>query len=228
MLAPDFDQARNFMVDGQLRPSKVNDTRILTAMRTLPRERFVPPGKATLAYIDEHLEIAPGRYIMKPLVQARLTQLAAPRAGETALIVGAGTGYGAAILAACGAHVIALEQDPALLAIARAALADASIGGPSLAGLANITLVEGPLAEGWPAQAPYDLVIIEGAVHAIPDKLGRQVAATGRLVTVIAAAAGGSYAAIAEPTTGGLAIRPAFEAVAPVLPQLVPAPSFAF
>jgi protein-L-isoaspartate(D-aspartate) O-methyltransferase len=223
MLASDFDQARNFMVDGQLRPSKVTDSRILTAMRTLPRERFAPPAKAALAYIDEHLEVAPGRYLMKPLVQARLIQLAAPRAGETALIVGAGTGYGAAILAACGVHVIALEQDPALLAIARVVLADTRIAGQT-----NITLVEGPLSEGWPAQAPYDLVIIEGAVHAIPDKLGRQVAATGRLVTLIAATTGGSYAAIAEPTTGGLAVRPAFEAVAPMLPQLVPAPSFAF
>ena len=223
MLAPDFDDARHLMVDGQLRPTKVSDLRILTAMRTLPRERFVPAGKTALCYIDEHIELVAGRYLMKPLVQARLTQLAAPRAGETALIVGAGSGYGAAVLAACGVHVFALEQDPALLAIARAALADTSITGRT-----NITIVEGPIADGWPAQAPYDLVIIEGAVRAIPERLGRQVAATGRLVTIIAAADGASYAAIAEPSSGGLAVRPAFDAVAHMLPQLLPAPSFAF
>jgi protein-L-isoaspartate(D-aspartate) O-methyltransferase len=91
-----------------------------------------------------------------------------------------------------------------------------------------VTFEVGGLAEGWAARAPYDLVVIEGAVRAIPERLARQVAATGRLVTVIAPAAGGSYAAIAEPSAGGLAVRPAFDATAPLLPALRPAPAFAF
>jgi protein-L-isoaspartate(D-aspartate) O-methyltransferase len=215
----DFALARDLMVDGQLRPSKVTDPRILEAMRSLHRESFVPRALAPLAYIDDDLEVAPGRFLLKPLVQARLFQLAAPVKGEAALIVGAGCGYGAALLAACGANVVALEQDTALLALARAAL---------LHGTEAVTLQEGPLAEGWPARAPYDLVVIEGAVRAIPERIARQVAATGRLVTIIAPAGGGSYAVIAEPSAGGLALRPAFDAAAPLLRELVPAPSFAF
>jgi protein-L-isoaspartate(D-aspartate) O-methyltransferase len=216
---PDFTRARNMMVDGQLRPTNVNDQRVLDAMRALPRERFVPPPLAGMAYIDGNLEIAPGRFMLKPLVLARLIQLAAPVLGETALVVGAGSGYGAAVLAACGAHVIALEEDAALVDLGRAVLAETGAG---------VTLEAGSLAEGWPARAPYDLVVIEGAVRAIPERLARQVAATGRLVTVVAPAAGGSYAVIAEPSAGGLAMRPAFDATAPLLPALRPVPSFAF
>ncbi|MEJ0049040.1 MAG: protein-L-isoaspartate O-methyltransferase [Rhodospirillales bacterium] len=216
--APDYQVARHFMVDGQLRPSKVTDPRVIAAMRALPRENFVPPAMAPLAYIDGDVRLTPTRSMMKPLVLARLVQLAAPRAGEMALVVGAGSGYGAAILAACGAQVTALEEDSALCELA----------GRALRGVAGVTLVHGPLAEGWPAAAPYDLIVIEGSVHAVPERIGRQVAQTGRLVTVVAQEAGRSAAVLAEPSVGGLAVRPMFDAVAPKLPSLWPAPSFAF
>jgi protein-L-isoaspartate(D-aspartate) O-methyltransferase len=156
--------------------------------------------------------------MMKPLVLARLVQLASPRAGEAVLVVGAGSGYGTAVVAACGAQVTALEEDPALLALAEAALR----------GVAGVTLVRGPLTEGWPAGAPYDLVLIEGSVRALPERIGRQVAQTGRLVAVLAPEAGRSAAVLAEPSIGGLAVRPMFDAVAPKLPSLWPAPSFTF
>jgi len=214
----DTAAARNAMVDGQLRPSKVSDPRILAAMRTLKRERFLPPSLAQLAYMDGDHKLPGGRGMLSPLVLARLIQLAAPRAGEAVLVVGAGAGYGAAVLAACGAEVTALEEDPALCALA----ADA------LAGISHVTRVQGPLGEGWPATGPYDVVLIEGSVRAIPERVGRQVAQTGRLVTVLAPATGHSTAIIAEPTQGGLAIRPVFDATAPKLPTLWPAPSFAF
>jgi protein-L-isoaspartate(D-aspartate) O-methyltransferase len=216
--APDFSVARQFMVDGQLRPSKVTDPRVLAAMRALPRENFVPPSAGSLAYIDGDLRLSKTRAMMAPLVLARLVQLAAPRAGEAVLIVGAGSGYGAAVVAACGAQVTALEEDPVLLEMATA----------SLRGVAGITLVQGPLAEGWAAAAPYDLVLIEGSVRAVPERIGRQVAQTGRLVTVLAPEAGRSAAVLAEPSIGGLAVRPMFDAVAPKLPSLWPAPSFSF
>jgi protein-L-isoaspartate(D-aspartate) O-methyltransferase len=206
------------MVDGQLRPTKVTDARVLAAMRTLPRENFLPPSMATVAYIDDDLRLTPTRAMTKPLVLARLVQLAAPRPGEAVLIVGAGSGYGAAVVAACGAQVTALEEDPALLELATA----------SLRGVAGVTLVHGPLAEGWPAGAPYDLVLIEGSVRAVPERIGRQVAQNGRLVAVLAPEAGRSAAVLAEPSIGGLAVRPMFDAVAPKLPSLWPAPSFSF
>jgi len=145
--------------------------------------------------------------------------LAAARPGETALIVGAGTGYGAAVLAACGAQVTALEEDAALLALARAAQAETGYAA---------TLVAGPLAAGWAEQGPYDLILIEGAVRVIPPALGRQLAAGGRLITVIAPEGAAPYAAVAEVSARGFALRPAFDAVAPLLPSLVPAPVFAF
>ena len=216
---PDFTAARDLMVDGQLRPTKVTDRRVLDAMRQLPRERFVKPAQAGLAYIDEDVAIGPGRVLLKPLVLARLIQLAAAQPGENALIVGAGSGYGAAVLAACGAQVTALEEDDGLLRLARAAQ-DAT--------RYAATWVSGKLADGWAEAAPYDLIIIEGAVRAIPERLGRQLAEGGRLITIISPAGGSPYAVVAEASTRGLAALPAFDAVAPLLPSLVPAPEFAF
>ena len=239
--APDFTTARQLMVDGQLRPTKVNDPRVLEAMRRLPRERFLPPAAASLAYIDEDVPLPGGRALMEPLVLARLIQLAAPRAGERALVIGAGTGYGAAVLAATGASVVALEEDKTLLALARGALAALA---PS------VVLAEGPLAAGWPSGAPWDLIFIEGAVPAVPAAIAEQLRAeAGRLVTVLAPsglapsglapsglAAPGSASAghgigravLAERTPAGLAMRPAFDCATPMLPAFRPAPSFVF
>jgi protein-L-isoaspartate(D-aspartate) O-methyltransferase len=219
-LAParDFAAARDLMVDGQLRPSKVTDKRILDAMRRLKREDFVPAALAGQAYIDTDLEVAPGRYLLKPLVIARLLQLARPRAGETALVVGAGTGYGAALLAACGVQVTALEEDPGLIAAARQATA----------GLEGLSFIEGGLAAGYADHAPYDLVLIEGAVRAIPESLARQVGENGRLVTVLWPAGESSTAILAEPSTGGLRAQAEFDAGAKLLAPLMTEPGFTF
>ena len=105
-----FAEARNRMVDSQVRPNKVTDPRIIAAMRRLPRERFLPPHLAALAYADEDVPLGEGRVLIEPTVIARLVQLTAVAAGERALVVAAGTGYGAALLAACGARVTALED----------------------------------------------------------------------------------------------------------------------
>ncbi len=216
-LSPDdYDLARNLMVDGQLRPSKVNDRRILDAMRTIPREAYVPEPMATLAYIDDDIQLGGGRVLLKPLMLARLVQLARPREGETALVVGAGCGYGSAILAACGVHVTGLEEDEALLGLARRHPTPL------------VTLVEGRLAEGYAAGAPYDLVVIEGAVRDIPEAVGRQVSANGRLVAILSPLGGTSVGVLAEPSTGGLRAKAMFDAAAPLLPTLMPAPSFTF
>lgn len=219
--SPDFAAARDVMVDGQLRPNRVTDPRILKAMRELKRENFVPPALAHLAYIEDDLNITPQRVLMRPLVLARLIQLAAPRPGETVLVVGAGAGYGATILAACGVQVTALEEDKTLLELGRHAVAGSAAG-------ASVAFVAGRLAEGWSERAPYDLVFIEGAVRAVPDRIGRQVAQNGRLVTVLAPQGGVGVAVLAEPSAGGLSLRPAFDANTPCLPELLPAPGFSF
>ncbi len=216
MSPADFVLARNLMVDGQLRPTGVTDRRILDAMRSLPREAYLPPEVADLAYMDDDVPLGGGRAMMKPLVLARLVQLAHPRAGEAALVVGAGSGYGAALLAACGVQVTALEQDEALSALA------------GRNAQRHVTFVHGKLAEGCAAGAPYDLVMIEGAVREIPEAIGRQVSANGRLVTVLAPEGRASCGVIAEPSVGGLRARAVFDAAAPLLPGIQPPPRFAF
>ena len=220
---PDMTQARNLMVDGQLRPTRVKDARLIDVLRRLPRECFVPSALREFAYIDDDLKITPNRVLMKPIVIARLIQLAMPRPGETALVVGAGTGYGATILAELGLHVTALEEDGDLIALAQAASAAlADTERPPIA------FVTGKLAQGHAERAPYDLILIEGAVRAIPERIGRQVAQTGRLVTVLAPEGAASVAVLAEPSVGGLRARPAFDAATALLPSVLPAPSFAF
>jgi protein-L-isoaspartate(D-aspartate) O-methyltransferase len=135
------------------------------------------------------------------------------------LVVGAGSGYGAALLAACGAQVTALEDDPDLIALARAALA----------GTGGIAMVSGPLADGWPAGAPYDVVFIEGAVEEIPPALAAQLRpGTGRLVAVRIAAGGVGQAVLGEVSAAGLTLRAEFDCVAPVLPALRRMPAFVF
>jgi len=216
----DFADARKKMVDGQVRPNKVSDPAILAAMRELPRERFVPPALVARAYADESVPLGKGRVLSEPRVVARLVQLCAPEEGMHVLVIGAGTGYGAAVLAACGARVTALEEDPGLLSIARAALADVS---------GDVTLAEGPLAAGWGAGAPYDVILIEGAVGEVPSAVASQLRpGSGRLVYVRAGRGLASQAVIAEMTPSGLRPREAFDCAMPALPSLVREPGFVF
>ncbi len=215
-----FADARNRMVDSQIRPNRVTDPRITGAMRRLPRERFLPPGLAPLAYADEDVPLGKGRVRMQPMAIARLVQLAAPMRGENALVVGAGVGYGAALLAACGPRVTALEEDPALLALARHALTEVA---------PDVTVVSGALSAGWAAGAPYDVILLEGAVWTIPPALGQQLRNNGgRLVTVVCTDGRTSQAVLAEAAGAGLRAQPMFDCTTPPLPSLLPAPAFAF
>jgi len=216
----DYADARKKMVDGQIRPNKVSDPAILAALQALPRERFVPQAQRARAYADEPVPLGQGRVLPEPRVIARLVQLCAPEPDMHVLVVGAGTGYGAAVLAGCGAKVTALDEDPALLAIARAALAEVA---------EDVTLAEGPLAAGWGAGAPYDLILIEGAVAEVPPAIAAQLRpGSGRMVYVRAGRGLASQAVIAEVTPAGLRPREAFDCAMPALPSLMPAPGFVF
>lgn len=215
-----FAQARNLMVDSQVRPNKVTDPRILDAMRRLPRERFVPAAQIPLAYADRAVMLGNGRALMQPMMTARLVQLAAPRLGDRALVVACGPGYGAAVMAACQASTLALEEDPALIALARAVLPAAA---------PEVALVEGPLAEGWAKAAPYDIILLEGAVRDIPPALVDQlVPQRGRLVAVLAGRGRNGMAVLGERTSSGLHVRPTFDCATPAIPSLLPAPGFVF
>lgn len=218
--ATDHTEARQRMVDAQIRPNGIRDPRLLRAMREIPRERFLPPHLAPIAYIDEDIDLRRGHVLMEPLVMARLIQLAAIRSGEKTLVIGAGTGYGAALLAACGAAVTAVEEDGSLRDIARPALA---------AYAPSVKLVAGPLAEGWGDGAPWDLVLIEGAAPAVPKLIAEQVRPEiGRLVGVLSGSGRTGMAVLGERTSAGLTIRPMFDCATPVLPSLMPKPGFVF
>lgn len=214
----DFGQARRLMVDCQVRPNQVTDPRILEAMRSIPRERFLPATLMNLAYVDDDVPLGHGRSLMKPMVIARLVQLAAPVAEDKALVVGAGTGYSSALLAACGAMVTALEEDEALLGIARETL---SAIAPA------VRIASGRLRDGLAEGSPWDIILIDGAVREIQASLSRQLrVAGGRLITVLAARR--QAAVLAEWTPGGLSVRPVFDCTAPLLPSLLPELGFVF
>jgi protein-L-isoaspartate(D-aspartate) O-methyltransferase len=219
-IEPDFAAARDCMVDSQVRPNKVTDPRILAAMRRIPREAFLPADRVARAYLDESVLLPGGRALLEPMVIARLLQAAAIVAGEPALVVGAGTGYGAALLAACGANVIALEDDPALLAIAKPALAAWAPG---------VQLVTGTLDAGWPAGAPYDLILVDGAAGYMPPAFAKQLRGrTGRLVGVLREGGSLAKAVLAEATHAGLRPQPLFDCAVPLIPALARAPGFVF
>ncbi len=176
-----------------------------------------------MAYVDEDVPLPGGRNMMEPLVLANLIQLAKVRQGERVLVVGAGAGYGAALLDALGASVTALEEDPALLARARAVLPEVAPG---------VTVVEGPLTAGLPG--PWDIIMIEGAVPQIPAAIGGQLNAHGgRLVTVMATPPGLSRGVLAEPINPGapepkLRAQPHFDCATPMLPAFRIKPTFKF
>ncbi|MBR0658018.1 protein-L-isoaspartate O-methyltransferase family protein [Neoroseomonas oryzicola] len=217
----DFAEARRFMVDGQLRPNRVEDPRIVAALRDLPRERFVPPALAARAYADADVPLPGGRAMLKPLVLARLVQLAALKRGERALVLAAGTGFGAALMAAIGGTVTAVESDPALLAIARAALPAATPAG-------SVTIVQADPAQGHAAGAPWDVILIEGGVGEVPAAIEEQLAEGGRLVAVGLAGGPPGRALLARRAGGTTTTTAAFDAHAPALPGFAAAPAFAF
>ena len=168
---PDFAAARQAMIDNQLRPVGVTDPVVLEAMGSVAREQFGPEDTRPLAYVDRSLPLGDGRSLAAPAVLGQLLTQLAPRKGERALVVGAGSGYTAAVLAAIGCEVTALESSAELAARAREQ---------------GIVVVEGPLDAGHKDGAPYDLVVIDGAVEFIPDGIVEQLADGGRLAAALA------------------------------------------
>ena len=216
----DYTLARRNMVNSQLRTSKVTNAELVAAMGATPREVFVPPGRRSVAYIDEALPLGSGRWLSAPLIAARLYQLAAPSATDLVLLVGAGTGYGAAILGQLASALVALESQSDLVAAAETALAGVEAD--------NVVVAEGNLADGWQKQAPYDVIVIEGAVEQVPDSLLAQLAPEGRLVAAVIGANGVPVATVLQNTPGGVAAQAVFDANVPSLAEFDQVREFVF
>jgi protein-L-isoaspartate(D-aspartate) O-methyltransferase len=219
----DFATARQNMVDCQVRPADVTDVRIIDAMRIVPREAFVPADQQALAYLDLDLVIGGAasdkRFMVKPVVTAKMLQAAEIAATDKVLVAGSATGYTAAIVAMLAAEVTATESDPAQAAAAREVLARL--------GLTNVTFAAAAAIEGNPAGAPYDVIVLDGATEILPERLYRQLKEGGRLVGVFATTKP-PRALIVTHSHADFGSRTLFDATAPVLPGFERHPGFVF
>lgn len=218
----DFAQSRRRMVDNQLRTNDVTDHRILDAMDSVPRERFVPGSRKAIAYIDEDLPVGAdgsGRFLMKPHIFAKLIQLAEIQPEEVALVIGAGSGYSTAILSKLAASVVAVEENSDLASAATELLLDL--------GIENASVLEGALRDGCVSEGPYDVIVVDGAVDELPESLPKQLKDGGRLV-VIEGRGGAGVARIYQSSDGIVSGRFGFNASVELLAGFEKSAEFVF
>ncbi len=213
----DREAMRHAMVASQLRTNAVSDARVVEVMARTPREAFLPPEHRAIAYRDTLLPLGNGRKHNSPLATARLLTEAQVRAEDHVLLIGAAGGYAAALLSGLAASVVALEEDDSLIAVARGALA----------GFANVELVSGPLNQGWAAKAPYDLIVIDGAVEQLPEELVSQIKPGGRAVSGMVDR-GVTRLAIGHRTPGGFGMVDFLDIECAILPGFVRLRTFQF
>lgn len=216
----DFAAARLNMVESQIRTNKVTDPRVVDAFEAVPREAFVGDAKKGIAYIDEDLEVAPGRFLMEPMVLARLLQAAAPQAGDMALDIGCATGYSTAVLARLVETVVGLECERVLMDAANRTLNALDVD--------NAVVVEGALEAGYQKQAPYNVIVFQGAVAEVPETVKRQLADGGRLAAVVVDADGIGRGMLIQRAGDSFSSRMLFDAATPTLPGFAREVGFVF
>ncbi len=216
-----FAKARRNMVDGQILPNRVTDDNVIAAMADLPREAFLPGSRRMLAYADETVLIEDGRYLMQPMVLARLLDVAEIKPQDVAMAVGCATGYGVAVLARLVDTVIAVENDASMRSKAERTLGDLEVD--------NVAVVDGTLAEGYPKDAPYDLIYVDGAVPEVPEGIARQLAEGGRLICVEMQPGRPVGRGVLVTRYGdSISKREIFDAVEPLLPGFEKEAAFSF
>jgi protein-L-isoaspartate(D-aspartate) O-methyltransferase len=188
-------------------------------MLNVPRERFLPESWATLAYSDREAPVADGRLVPTPMVLGKLLQAVDLSEDDRVLHIGCASGYGSALLGRIVKSVVALDEDAALLATAKAEIA--------ALGLDNVTFVNGPLTAGYPAGAPYDVILIEGAIERVPDALATQLAPEGQMIAIVGRGRS-AQGTIFRRAGNELSGFPMFDAVAPALADFAAPKSFVF
>jgi protein-L-isoaspartate(D-aspartate) O-methyltransferase len=218
-----FSTARQNMVDCQVRPSDVTDNRIIDAMLEVPREAFVPGNQRAMAYLDLDLDVSEGdgpkRFLIKPALTARMLQAAEIKPTDKVLVIGFAAAYTAAVVAKFAGQVVGIEADSASVTKAGAILADL--------GLKNVAIRSAAVVDGDAADAPYDVIVLNGATEILPENLFRQLKEGGRLVGVFATMRP-PRATIVTHSHGDFGHRALFDAVAPILPGLERIPAFVF
>jgi protein-L-isoaspartate(D-aspartate) O-methyltransferase len=212
-----FEEMRAAMVASQLRTSAVDDSRVIKVMGEVPRERFVPAASRAIAYYDREVPLGNGRAMNAPLASARLVNEAEILSTDRVLLIGAATGYTAAVIAGFAGSVVALEEDATLAAQAREALA----------GMANVTVAEGPLVAGWAQGAPYDAIVIDGGVEFVPEAIVQQARIDGRITTGVIDR-GVSRLAAGRRSEGGFGLADFADVDCVVLPGFAKPPTFQF
>jgi len=216
----EFDKARKIMVDNQLRPSGITDLKILGAMGRIPRERFLSEKLHAIAYSDSAQKVWNSeRFLAAPAIFAKLVQLAEISSSDVVLDVGCGSGYSVAVLAELASAVVGLEDNEDLVEKANATLADLDIG--------NAAILTGNLNEGVPSEAPFDVILVEGAVDKVPPALLKQLRNGGRLIAMVNSGAT-AVATINVKTNEDIAVVPSFNAKLPQLSAMTRQPDFAF
>ena len=215
----DFAQRRAAMVQNQLRPNRVDDPRVLAAMGAIPRERFCPPHLRGVAYGDDDIDLGDGHYLIEPLVQARLVQAAAAQPSDVALVVGCHTGCTAAVLGRLVSTVLLLVPNEAAVEAIEPVLAEI--------GCENVLVQVGRAADGLPAQAPFDIILLAGSVREIPETLLDQLGDGGRLVAVVGTDRGGKLT-VCRRIGGVIGRTTPFDAAIPPIGELLPKPQFVF
>ena len=210
----DFVAARYNMVENQIRTNRINDPRVIQALKDTPREGFLPKGLGGLAYVDEDVALGGGRFLIEPLVLARLLQAAGISGTDVVLTVGDATGWASAVISKLASTVVMLESDGDLVTRAGPILSDM--------GCDNVAVIRAPLDGGHAAQGPYDVILFVGAVADIPSPFGRQLADKGRMVAVIRSGAGGSSVVRVVRAGDTFGRWTLFDAATPYLPGFLP------
>ena len=214
----DFVAARYNMVENQIRTSRINDPRVIQALRDTPREVFLPKALGGLAYVDEDVALGGGRFLIEPLVLARMLQAAGIAGTDVVLTVGDATGWASAVISKLASTVVMLESDGELATRGGAILSDM--------GCDNVAVVRGALDGGYAAQAPYDAIVFAGAVADIPVTFSRQIADKGRMVAVIRSGAGGGKVVRIVRAGDTFGRWTLFDAATPYLPGFLPKARF--
>lgn len=214
----DFQTRRTMMVDTQVRPSDVTKYPIIDAMLTVPREDFVPDDQREAAYTETQIELAPGRVMLEPRSFAKILDALSIQPTELVLTVGAGLGYGAAVLARLADFVVAVEEDDGLAGEAEGRLASD--------GVDNVAVIKAPLVDGAAKHGPYDVILIEGAVETLPATLTDQLRENGRIAALFVEGNLG-IVKVGYKIDGAVNWRFAFNASAPVLPGFTKTKDFA-